>query len=155
MDRHIQQLKTFWPNTVPIPLTLIGGGSAKAPTLGEGDPNATYFAQPVFTSTGIWTITTLDPYPGFMGYQGGVMQATGAGTLQIPQLSPSPAANTVAGTAGTTAYPAYSWTFTFNVFTVISGTTAAYDLLTGDRFYLTLWMRNTSSGFGASTANTD
>ena len=153
--RTFQFPQVPWPRTVEFPLTLIGAGSGKAPTLGEGDPNATYFAQPVFTSTGIWTVTTLDPYPGFMCYVGGVMQATGACTLQVPQLSPIPAQNTAATTQGTTVCPAYSWTFTFNVYTLISGTESAYDLLTGDRFYARLTMRNTSPGFGSGTTPTD
>jgi hypothetical protein len=150
MDRAAQFLQTFWPRTHFIPLVLVGAGSGKAPTLGEGDPNGTYFAQPVFTSTGIWSITTLDPYPGFMGLTLGVMQATGAGTLTC-QVSPNPAQNTTSGTAGTTAYPAYSWTFTFNTF--VSG--SASDILTGDRLYVHFTMRNSSPGFGTGTNPTD
>ena len=144
MDRANQFVKNFTVNPISIPLTLVGGGSGKAPVLGEGDIGAAYFTQPVFTSTGIWTLTTVDPYPAFQGFTGGFMQATGAGTVQVPQISPIPAQNTVAS-AGVAVN---SWTFTFNVFLITAGTgggIAAYDMLTGDRFYLTLNFRNSSS----------
>jgi hypothetical protein len=132
MDRANQFVKNFTVNPISIPLTLVGGGAGKAPVLGEGDIGAAYFTQPVFTSTGIWTLTTVDPYPAFQGFTGGFMQALGAGTVPVPS----------AGVA------VNSWTFTFNVFLITAGTgggIAAYDMLTGDRFYLTLNFRNSSS----------
>lgn len=131
-DRTFRTPQTLGLNFVQIPLTLIGGGSGKAPTLGEGDLGATFLAQPVFTSTGIFTLTTLDPYPGFVSCTLSVMQATAAGTDTVV-MGPIPAANS-----------SNTWTFTFNNF--VSGSAA--DLLAGDRLYLNITMRNSGSTQG-------
>ena len=148
MDRAFQFPQSPWPRTCIIPITFVGQGSGKAPTLGTGDPNATYFQQPVFTSTGIWTVTTVDPYPvnAVAAVSLGIMQATGAGTLTA-QISPIPAQNTTAS-AG---FPLNSYTFTFNTF--VSGSAA--DILTGDRLYAVFCLINTSPGFGSGTTPTD
>ena len=131
-DRAFRTPQTSGLNFVSFPLTLIGGGSGKAPTLGEGDLFGTFFSQPVFTSTGIFTLTTQDGYPGLVACTLGVMQATAAGTDTVV-LGPIPAQNS----NGT-------WTFTFNNF--VSG--SASDLLAGDRLYLNIVMRNSGSTQG-------
>jgi hypothetical protein len=107
-----------------FPLVLQGAGSGKAPTLKYGDPNGAFFTAPVFVSTGIWTITTVDGWYQHIGCNPTVMQATGAGTLTI-QLSPAPAQITTA----TATNQAYCWKFTFNTF--VSG--GASDMLAGDQ----------------------
>jgi hypothetical protein len=117
-------------------VSLQGAGSGKAPTLLYGDPNATYFSQPAFVSTGIWTITTLDPYPGWVSIPApGIMQATGAGTLTIQQ-SPKPSQLTTASGSN----PVNAWKFTFNTF--VSGSLS--DMLAGDQASLVFVMSNSS-----------
>ena len=133
-SRATQFPQTYVLKAKFFPLVLQGAGSGKAPTLKYGDPNGAFFYAPVFVSTGIWTIATVDGWYQHLGVIYNVMQATGAGTNSI-QLSPTPVS---LGTTLNAAGNAYSWKFTFNTF-LGAGTTypgSAADLLVGDQVNL-------------------
>ena len=129
MDRALRE----FPRTQVIglslfPLTLIGGGSGKAPVLGEGDPNGTWFSQPVFTSTGIWSITTKDGFPGVASVGTSICLASpAAGSLIVESGISVPSTTTP-----------FTCTFTFNVYN--SG--SLYDLGTTDAARLRFYIRN-------------
>ena len=118
-----------------FPLVLQGAGSGKAPVMKYGDPNAAFFTQPAFVSTGIWTIQTIDGWPQWVLCLPSVMQATGAGTTTI-QLSPVPAQITTS----TATNNANSWKFTLNTFT----SSSAADLLVGDQAIILFMFDNSS-----------
>jgi hypothetical protein len=128
MDRYIYTPQTTLLKSIDIPLNLIGQGSGKAPKLGEGDPNATFFSQPVFVSTGIFTLTTLDVYAGLV-------------SVIVDLAAASPAYNSVCVEGPVaTQNSNNTWTFTFNNFY----TGSAADVLTTDYVRLRFAFRNSS-----------
>jgi hypothetical protein len=113
-------------------------GAASAPTFLEGDgfnglnqvtntSSGTYLTVGR-TGVGVYTFTTVDPYPGFINQGWQLAAATPVGQLTITASLPTQNAN------GT-------WTVTINVY---SGATA-HELAAGDILYGYLRLRNGSN----------
>ena len=82
----------------------VGTGTA-APTALAGDPKGAFLAAPVYVNTGIFSVTTIDPYPSVVGYNLEYVVASASATTSAV-ISPIPVQNA----NGT-------WTFTINCFT--------------------------------------
>ena len=116
---------------VNLSVALIGGGAGNAPTLGTGDPKATFFSQPVRTGTGIYTITTLDAYP-----------ALATCNLEYALVLPSATSNAMLAPLPV-QNANNTWTFTINTFTA----GAAADMLTTSTVYFSCCMQNTGDPY--------
>jgi hypothetical protein len=116
---------------VDLFLLLNGRGAGLAPSLSTGDPNGTFFSAPVYVSTGIFTITTQDPYPGPCGFNLEYVLAVASATSDAC-IAPKPVQN-----ANNT------WTFTINCFT--AGTLT--DMATTSQLSLAVFMQNTGDPF--------
>lgn len=116
---------------VSLNVAIVGAGTGNAPVLGSGDPKASFFAQPVRSSTGVFTLTTLDPYPGICGLNLEYCVASPS-TSSVCVVAPSPVQN-----ANNT------WTFTINAYT--GGTLT--DPVVGSTLFFTAYMQNTGDPY--------
>jgi hypothetical protein len=128
-DRAFQTPKTQQLNLIFLPVDLLGQGTGKAPILGPSDPIGAFLQQPVFVSTGVFTITTVDGYPNVATVLHGYAEGTATDTVDL-QEGP-PAFQNANGT----------WTFTFNLY--IGGTLT--DVPTTDKVHFMPCMMNTGA----------
>jgi hypothetical protein len=89
------------------PLTLVGAGAA-APTLGEGDPNGSYWNTPTRTSAGLYVVQTKEVFIAPVEYFVEVDEVTPTGIWVVEKTSPL----AVASTKSSGSY----WQFTFALF---------------------------------------
>ena len=143
-DRSFQSPKSNILNEIRYSVLLQGQGAGKAPKLGIGDPSATWFNQPVFVSTGLWTIQTVDGFFAVADVKLSPVQASAAGTLTVfeqsltaPDSTTTPEVNQV----------------TVNVGTFVSGTLA--DLGTTDYVRLQLVLINSGADYNTVDAGGD
>lgn len=111
--------------------------AAGAPTFIEGDAPGTTaligsYIKMVQTGTGVLTITTTNPFPGFVGMNYGWSLATPTGNSIANQGKPSQNAD------GT-------WSITLNTYTNAGGTHSAATPLNGDELHVTIVLRNSTS----------
>lgn len=127
-DRSFYTPQSSVLQCVFLPVTLLGQGTGNAPILNNGDPNATWFQQPVRTGSGVYTLTTADGYPS---------TAPCALSLNLVQAVPTASSDVVEGPLPT-QNASNQFTFTINVFP--SGTSG--DLGVGDAVRVLLVMQN-------------
>lgn len=112
--------------------TYVGVGTGTSPpTALSGDPKGAFLAAPVYVNTGIFSVTTVDPYPSVVGYNLEYAVASASAT-SCAVISPVPAQNA----NGT-------WTFTVNCFTAGSLTNP----ITTSQVSLTIIMANTGDPY--------
>lgn len=105
-----------------------------APQFVEGDTVGAItgsYLKMVQTGTGVLTITTTNPYPGFVGMQYGWSLATPTGNSISNQGKPSQNSD------GT-------WSITINTYTNAGGTHSAATPLNGDEIHVTIILRNST-----------
>ena len=116
---------------VTLNVAIIGAGSGNAPTLSTGDPKASFFSAPVRTGAGVFTLTTIDAYPGICGLNLEYCVAS-PNTASVCVVAPSPVQN-----ANNT------WTFTINAYTANTLT----DPVVGSTLFFTAVMQNTGDPY--------
>jgi hypothetical protein len=123
MDRMIGiTAKTQVRYPVDLSFIIIPNG-AGTPTLGEGDPNATYIVGLTRTGTGVYTFTTRDPFVALNNSDASVTLAAPAGQW-----------NAMLG-----AVKNANGAFTFTV-SIFNGAAAA-DIAANAASYISVWLR--------------
>lgn len=108
---------------------------AGSPVFVEGDTAASIagsYLTMVDTGTGVITVTTVNPYPGFVRVTGSRSMATPTGNAMLTFGLATQNSN------GT-------WTFTINTWTNAAGTITAADMVAGDIVNVDLVLRNSTS----------
>jgi hypothetical protein len=132
-DRDFRNLLTQGRRHVELALTFTAAAGVALWSQGDSAASATgSYANIVKTSTGVYTITTTNPYIASVGITGSRLMATPTGNALLTFGKPSQNATTGV------------WSITVNTWTNAAGTHSAADIVDGDLVTVRWTLRNST-----------